>query len=58
MSLVRTQADPLMVEELVVLVDDQNNVIGTAPKNTVHTNNTPLHRAFSFFFLIIKSNYS
>ena len=37
------------MEELVVLVDDQNNPIGTAPKNTVHTKDTPLHRAFSLF---------
>lgn len=35
--------------ELVVLVDDQNNPIGTAEKDTVHTADTPLHRAFSLF---------
>ena len=35
--------------ELVVLVDEQNNILGTAPKDTVHTKNTPLHRAFSLF---------
>jgi len=35
--------------ELVVLVDGQNNEIGTAPKDTVHTKNTPLHRGFSLF---------
>ena len=35
--------------EHVVLVDDQNNEIGTAPKDTVHTKNTPLHRGFSVF---------
>jgi isopentenyl-diphosphate delta-isomerase type 1 len=35
--------------EEVILVDDQNNVIGTAPKHTVHTHDTPLHRAFSCF---------
>jgi isopentenyl-diphosphate delta-isomerase len=35
--------------ELVVLVDENNNPIGTAPKSTVHTADTPLHRAFSLF---------
>ena len=35
--------------EVVVLVDDQNNPIGTVPKETVHTTDTPLHRAFSLF---------
>jgi isopentenyl-diphosphate Delta-isomerase len=35
--------------ELVVLVDEHNNQIGTASKDTVHTKNTPLHRAFSLF---------
>lgn len=35
--------------EFVVLVDDSNNVIGKAQKSTVHTTNTPLHRAFSLF---------
>ncbi len=35
--------------ELVVLVDEDDNPIGTAPKDTVHTQNTPLHRAFSVF---------
>lgn len=37
------------MSELVVLVDEKNNPIGTAPKTTVHTNNTPLHRGFSVF---------
>ena len=37
------------MEELVVLVDEKNNVVGTAPKATVHTTDTPLHRAFSVF---------
>lgn len=35
--------------ELVVLVDDNNNEIGTALKSEVHTDQTPLHRAFSVF---------
>lgn len=35
--------------EYVVLVDDKNNEIGTAPKETVHTTDTPLHRGFSCF---------
>lgn len=35
--------------ELVVLVDDDNNEIGTAPKASVHGTDTPLHRAFSLF---------
>lgn len=37
------------MEELVVLVDEENHQIGTAPKATVHTTDTPLHRAFSLF---------
>lgn len=36
-------------EELVVLVDENDNILGTAPKATIHTNQTPLHRAFSCF---------
>jgi isopentenyl-diphosphate delta-isomerase len=35
--------------EHVVLVDEDNNVIGTTPKSEVHTMDTPLHRAFSLF---------
>ena len=35
--------------EHVVLVDEQNNVLGTADKYQVHGENTPLHRAFSVF---------
>lgn len=35
--------------EYVVLVDQENNEIGTAPKDTVHTKDTPLHRGFSVF---------
>ncbi|MFH0749967.1 MAG: isopentenyl-diphosphate Delta-isomerase [Candidatus Gottesmanbacteria bacterium] len=35
--------------EQVILVDEQNNEIGIAPKDMVHTDKTPLHRAFSLF---------
>jgi isopentenyl-diphosphate delta-isomerase len=35
--------------EYVVLVDEQNQVLGLTPKATVHGVNTPLHRAFSAF---------
>ncbi|MGO1235907.1 MAG: isopentenyl-diphosphate Delta-isomerase, partial [Microbacterium gubbeenense] len=36
-----------MRAEFVVLVDDDGNEIGTAPKAEVHSAETPLHRAFS-----------
>jgi isopentenyl-diphosphate Delta-isomerase len=38
-----------MTEECVILVDEENRPIGTAPKAGVHHANTPLHRAFSCF---------
>jgi isopentenyl-diphosphate delta-isomerase len=37
------------VEEHVVLVDEENNVLETAPKLATHSMNTPLHRGFSVF---------
>ncbi len=37
------------MEELVVLVDEHDNELGTTLKSQVHTDKTPLHRAFSIF---------
>ena len=35
--------------EHVVLVDEENRVLGTTPKSSVHGATTPLHRGFSLF---------
>lgn len=40
---------PVQNLEEVVLVDDQNNPIGTLAKSLVHSSHTPLHRGFSVF---------
>lgn len=37
------------VQEFVVLVDEENAILGTMPKAEVHQETTPLHRAFSSF---------
>lgn len=34
-------------EDVVVLLDERRQPAGTAPRNAVHTDRTPLHRAFS-----------
>ena len=36
-------------DEVVVLVDEENRVLGTMPKTLVHSGRTPLHRAFSTY---------
>ena len=46
-----------MAEELIVLVDDANRPIGTAPKLASHHANTPLHRAFSCFVFDRKGRF-
>lgn len=38
------------MEEKVVLVNEQNQVLGEMLKSKVHTLNTPLHRGFSCFW--------
>jgi isopentenyl-diphosphate delta-isomerase type 1 len=46
-----------MRDELVVLVDEQDREIGTAVKRQVHTDKTPLHRAFSVFLFDTKGRF-
>lgn len=36
-------------QEYIILVNDQNKVLGTAPKLATHNAITPLHRGFSVF---------
>jgi isopentenyl-diphosphate delta-isomerase len=43
-------------DKLVVLVDEDNKVLGTASKLTAHNANTPLHRGFSVFLFDDKGN--
>lgn len=38
-------------EEMIVLVDEENKPLSTAPKINFHHNKTPLHRAFSVFLI-------
>lgn len=43
--------------ELIVLVDDDGNEIGTAPKLASHHLHTPLHRAFSCYVFNAKRQF-
>ncbi len=36
-------------DDLVVLLDDAHRPVGTAPKNSIHHQHTPLHLAFSCY---------
>jgi isopentenyl-diphosphate delta-isomerase len=47
----------VMNEELIVLVNDQNEQIGTMPKLEGHTADTPLHRAFSCYVFNEKGEF-
>jgi isopentenyl-diphosphate delta-isomerase len=38
-----------MTDDLVVLVNEQDEVVGTMKKSLVHTDKTPLHRGLSVF---------
>jgi isopentenyl-diphosphate Delta-isomerase len=43
--------------ELVVLVDEANQVLGTMPKHLVHGATTPLHRGFSAFIFRVADGH-
>jgi len=46
------------MQELIVLVNDKNEQIGTMPKLEAHNEDTPLHRGFfSVMFLMKKENF-
>src|SRR5579872_3198009 len=45
------------MQELVVLVNDNNEEIGTMPKAKAHHANTPLHRAFSVYVFNAKGEF-
>lgn len=44
------------MEEYVVLVNDQNKVLGTSEKLSTHYTNTPLHRGISVFIFNKEGN--
>lgn len=46
----------MKTQNYVVLVDDNNQILGTAPKLETHNANTPLHRGFSVFLFDYRGN--
>jgi isopentenyl-diphosphate delta-isomerase len=44
------------IQDYVVLIDDNNQILGTAPKAKTHNANTPLHRGLSVFLFDYKKN--
>jgi isopentenyl-diphosphate Delta-isomerase len=46
----------MTTKDYVVLVDDNNKVLGTSPKLKAHNTNTLLHRGFSIFLFDYKGN--
>lgn len=47
----------MTTHELVVLVNEDGAPIGAAPKATIHTSSTPLHRAFSCYIFNKKGDF-
>jgi len=46
---VTTEDSPQWTDDLVVLLDGSRRPVGTAPRASVHTRDTPLHLAFSCY---------
>lgn len=49
--------EPKKAEELIILLDDNLNELGTAPKLASHHAHTPLHRAFSCYIFDDKGRF-
>ncbi len=47
----------ILDNEYVVLVDEADREIGVEKKSKVHSSLTPLHRAFSIFYLSTQKNF-
>jgi len=46
----------MSMEDYIILVDENKNILGTAPKLASHNAHTPLHLAFSIFLFNKKGN--